>query len=118
MTQPAFSLKDMAGEVRRFPNGRPGLIAFVKEDCNTCNLVAPLLEAFHRAWGEHADIWMLGQSSEGNEILRDRHGLTLPVLDESGCRTSLAWAFDIVPVLEFLDARGDTVREGDLRRIV
>jgi hypothetical protein len=49
---PPFALQDMTGETRRHPTGRPSLIAFVKEDCQTCNLVAPLLEAFHRAWGE------------------------------------------------------------------
>jgi len=36
--QPAFSLKDMAGETRRFPTGRPSLVCFLKEDCHTCDL--------------------------------------------------------------------------------
>jgi thiol-disulfide isomerase/thioredoxin len=58
-TAQPFALKDLTGETRRHPTDRPSLIAFVKEDCQTCNLVAPLLEAFHRAWGETADIWML-----------------------------------------------------------
>ena len=44
MTAMAFSLPDMAGEPRRFPSARPSLIAFVKEDCATCNLAAPVLE--------------------------------------------------------------------------
>ena len=68
-TSPAFSLRDMAGKARAFPTGRPSLICFVKEDCNTCNLVAPVLEAFHQAWGDLADVWMLGQSADGNAIL-------------------------------------------------
>ena len=59
---PPFALKDQSGKSRRFPTGRPALIAFVKEDCATCNLAAPVLEAFHRAWGEAADIWMVGQT--------------------------------------------------------
>jgi hypothetical protein len=106
-TAPPFALLDMAGETRRHPTGRPSLIAFVKEDCQTCNLVAPLLEAFHRAWGETADVWVLGQSAEGNAILRDRHGLTLPILDESACRTSFAWGFDIVPAVYWLGPGGE-----------
>jgi hypothetical protein len=106
MTAP-FALKDIAGEMRAFPTGRPSLIAFVKEDCHTCNLVAPLLEAFHRAWGQSADVWMLGQSADGNAILKDRHGLTLPILDESGCRTSLAWAFEIVPAVYWIGPDGE-----------
>lgn len=106
MSQPAFSLKDMAGEARAFPTGRPALVAFVKEDCATCNLAAPVLEAFHRAYGETADVWMLGQTDDGNAILKDRHGLTLPILDESALRTSLAYGFDIVPALYWTDADG------------
>jgi len=90
----AFTLQDLAGESRSFPTGRPSLICFAKEDCATCNLVAPLLEAFHRTWGDHADVWMVAQARDGAEILRDRHGLTLPILDDSGLRTSLAWDFD------------------------
>jgi thiol-disulfide isomerase/thioredoxin len=98
-THPAFSLRDMAGAARAFPTGRPSLIAFVKEDCNTCNLAAPVLEAFYRAWGDVADIWMVGQTSDGNAILKDRHGLTLPILDDSALRASLAWGFEIVPAV-------------------
>ncbi|MDH4385761.1 MAG: hypothetical protein QE280_09975, partial [Caulobacter sp.] len=71
-TPPAFSLQDISGKTRAFPTGRPSLVCFAKEDCNTCNLAAPLLEAFHQAWGDRADIWMVGQSAEGNAILRDR----------------------------------------------
>ena len=105
-TPPAFSLRDLTGEARAFPTGRPSLICFVKEDCNTCNLAAPVLEAFHRAWCDLADIWMLGQSADGNAILRDSHGLTLPILDDSALRTSLAWGFDIVPAVYWIGAEG------------
>jgi hypothetical protein len=105
-TAPAFSLRDITGEGRAFPTGRPSLICFVKEDCNTCNLTASVLEAFHRAWGEKADVWMVGQSADGNAILKDRHGLTLPILDDSALRTSLAWGFDIVPAVYWIGADG------------
>ena len=107
MTATAFSLPDMAGEPRRFPTARPALITFVKEDCATCNLAAPLLEAFHRAWSEAADIWMVGQTADGNAILRDRHGLTLPILDDSALRTSLSWGFEIVPAVYWIGADGE-----------
>ena len=110
----AFTLQDLAGESRSFPTGRPSLICFAKEDCATCNLVAPLLEAFHRTWGDHADVWMVAQARDGAEILRDRHGLTLPILDDSGLRTSLAWDFESVPAVFWTDAGGVTapVMEG------
>jgi hypothetical protein len=103
---PSFSLTDIAGETRRFPTGRPSLVCFVKEDCHTCNLVAPLLEVFHQTWGDVADIWMLGQSADGNLILRDRHRLSLPILDDSACKTSFAWDFEIVPAINWTDAEG------------
>ena len=104
--QPAFALKDMTGEVRTFPTCRPALVCFVKEDCQTCNLAAPILEAFHQAWGADAEVWMVGQAADGNAILKDRHGLTLPILDDSACRTSFAWDFEIVPAIHWTTADG------------
>jgi len=104
--RPAFTLSDMTGMARQFPTGRPSLICFVKEDCNTCNLAAPVLEAFHSAWGGDADIWMVGQSADGNAILKDRHGLSLPILDDSALQTSLAWDFEIVPAAFWLGPDG------------
>ena len=117
-TPSPFSLRDLAGVVRAFPSGRPSLICFVKEDCNTCNLVAPVLEAFHQAWGGVADIWMLGQSADGNAILKDRHRLTLPILDDSACATSLAWGFEIVPAVFWVasDAERPSPLEGFVRQ--
>ena len=114
---PEFALTDMAGQTRRFPTGRPSLICFIKEDCHTCNLVAPILEAFHQAWGEQADVWVLGQSSEGNAILQERHGFTLPFLDDSACKTSFAWDFEIVPAVYWIGADGElkTSLEGFVR---
>ena len=105
-TLPGFSLEEMTGGERRFPTGRPSLICFLKEDCHTCNLAAPILESFHQAWGSGADIWVLGQSADGNAILKDRHQLTLPILDESACETSFAWDFEIVPAVFWTDAAG------------
>jgi len=115
--RPPFALTDRAGETRRFPTARPSLIAFIKEDCHTCNLAAPLLEAFHLAWGEAADVLVLGQSTEGNDILQDRHGFTLPFLDDSACKTSFAWDFEIVPAVYWIGADGvvKTKLEGFVR---
>ena len=84
----------------------------------TCNLVSPILQAFGQSWREQADIWVLGQSADGNAILRDRHGLTLPILDESACKTSFAWDFEIVPAVFWTDAEGALVSrlEGFVRQ--
>ena len=104
--KPQFSLSDMDGNTRAFPTGRPALICFVKEDCATCNIATPVLEAFHATYGETADIWMIGQTAEGNATLKDRHNLTLPILDDGQLATSFAWGFEIVPALYWFDHKG------------
>ncbi len=105
-TPPPFVLTDLTGQTRTFPNGRPLLVGFLKEDCQTCNLVAPILEILHRAWTGLADIWVIGQSGEGDVRLRDRHGLTMAFLDDSACRASFAWDVEIVPTVAWIDASG------------
>ena len=58
---PALSLKGLDGQGFALPSGRQTLVCFVKEDCKTCNLVAPLVEAFHRRLGDSADIRLISQ---------------------------------------------------------
>lgn len=96
---PGFELQDLDGPNRTFPASSPTLICFVKEDCATCNLAAPVVEAFHKAYGDGANIWMVSQTREGSLILKDRHGLTLPILDDQNLKTSFAYDFDIVPAV-------------------
>lgn len=102
----SFALQDAGGQERRFPGGRAGLVCFLKEDCQTCNLVMPVLEAFHRAYGAGADILLVGQTQEGNAILRSRHALSAPLLDDAGCAVSFAWDFEVVPAIFLTDAAG------------
>lgn len=106
-TDRSFALPDLDGQLRRFPGGRPSLLCFVKEDCKTCNLVMPILEAFHRAFGARADIVLVGQSKTGNVILRGRHALTAPILDDSDCSVSFAWDFEVVPAVFWTDGEGN-----------
>ena len=118
MTQlKSFALMDAEGTERRFPTGRPSLICFVKEDCPTCNLVMPVLDAFHRAWGDKADILVLGQTKEGNAVLAERHGLSVPILDESACKVSFANDVETVPTVIWCDGEGQerTKRIGFVR---
>lgn len=116
-SKPGFTLTDLAGGDRIFPTNRPSLICFVKEDCQTCNLVAPILESFHRAYGEGADVWTIGQSGDGSVALKDRHDLSMPVLDDSGCETSFAWDFEVVPAVYLINADGriEKMYEGFVR---
>jgi len=96
---PAFTLTDGDGRERAFPSGRPSLLAFVKEDCPTCGLSMPLIQAAHEAFGETVDVLAIGQEAEGNAVLVDRYALTAPMLDDSALHTSYAYDLDTVPTL-------------------
>ncbi|MXX18855.1 MAG: redoxin domain-containing protein, partial [Dehalococcoidia bacterium] len=96
---PAFTLTDGDGRERAFPSGRPSLLAFVKEDCPTCGLSMPLIQAAHEAFGDAVDVLAIGQEAEGNAVLVDRHALTAPMLDDSALHTSYAYDLDTVPTL-------------------
>lgn len=106
--KPSFDLKDLNGESHAFPTSQPTLLCFAKEDCETCNIAAPVLEGFFRAHGEQAQVWMISQTRDGSLVLKDRHGLTLPILDDSNLHTSFAYDFNIVPAVYWC-ADGQTV---------
>lgn len=97
--KPSFNLPDLTGASHAYPTPKPALFCFVKEDCETCNLAVPVLEEFHKAFGDTAHVWMISQTQEGSLVLKDRHGLTLPILDDSDLKTSFAYDFNIVPAI-------------------
>ena len=103
---PAFSLTSLTGERHDFDGTGPALICFVKEDCETCNTAGPVLEALHRAYGDAVPMLVVSQSGAANAEYAQRHGLSMPVLDDDGWRTSFAWDFEIVPALYWIDAAG------------
>ena len=69
---PAFSLKDANGADHAFPAAGASILCFVKEDCPTCNLVMPLIEALHQA--PEITVVAPGQTAEGNATLMAKHG--------------------------------------------
>ncbi|HXW85008.1 MAG TPA: hypothetical protein VEJ86_11420, partial [Candidatus Binataceae bacterium] len=89
-----------------FPSGRPALLCFVKEDCPTCGLTLPLLEATHRAFSAKVDVLAIGQESAGNQVLAERHRLTAPMLDDSTLAVSFAFDLDTVPTVVWADPDG------------
>src|SRR5438445_4398625 len=101
---PAFSLHDLKGNKRFFPNNKPSLLCFVREECETCHLSMPLIEAVHGAYGDAINLWVIGQ--EDNDKLRDRHHATVPILDDTALKVSFAYQVEIVPTLIFADASG------------
>ncbi|MGI8549562.1 MAG: TlpA family protein disulfide reductase [Dehalococcoidia bacterium] len=110
---PSFSLRDSQGVFRTFPSGRQSLLCFVKEDCPTCDMAMPLIEAAHRAFSEHLDIWAVGQEAAGNALLERRHGLTVPMLDDTELHVSYVYDVEAVPTLVLTDGLGH-----ELRRLV
>jgi hypothetical protein len=107
---PAFRLPDSKGRVVSFPSGRLTLLCFVKEDCPTCGLSTPLIEQAFRAYGGSAAVLAIGQDRAGNEILIERHGLTVPMLDDSALKVSFAYNVEIVPTIILADQEGVELR--------
>jgi hypothetical protein len=104
--QPEFSLLDLAGRPHSLPQEQPSMICFVKEDCDTCNTAAPVLEAFHKAYGDTVPILLIAQSGDANALYAKRHGLTLPVLDDRSCKTAFDWDIESVPSVFWIDENG------------
>jgi hypothetical protein len=105
-TMPELSLPDLNGAPRAVPGERPALVCFVKEDCETCNTAAPVLDGLHKAFGGALDMVLVGQSGDGNAVYRDRHGLGVTILDDMGCKASFEWDIDIVPSVFWLGPDG------------
>lgn len=101
-----FSLAGSDGRARAFPSGRPALLCFVKEDCPTCGLSAPLIEAAHRTFADAVDVWAITQDADGGVTMATRHGLTLPLLDDSALRVSFTYELDTVPTIILADGTG------------
>ena len=101
---PAFALEDMTGQQHAFPEAERTVVCFIKEDCPTCNLVMPLLEAANSS--TKALTLTAGQTAEGNATLIERHGLTMPLLDDSTLKVSFAYDVETVPLVVLADADG------------
>ncbi len=100
-------LTDAGGQAVSFPGERPALICVVKEDCPTCREVMPVLEALHSALAPYLDLYLVGQTLEGNRLLAQKHAGLPPLLDDSGLKASFAWRVDVVPSLFVPDATGE-----------
>ena len=114
----AFSLNDLEGMQRSFPNDRASLLCFIREECETCHLSMPVIEAVYRAYGHAINVWVVGQ--EDNQKLRDQHRVTAPILDETALKVSFEYQIQIVPTIILADASGaeivrwEAFHKGDL----
>ncbi|HEX4211592.1 MAG TPA: hypothetical protein VHY56_14430, partial [Candidatus Binataceae bacterium] len=100
----AFSLNDLEGNLRSFPTGKAALLCFVREECETCHLSMPVIEAVHRAYGDALNVWAVGQ--EANHKLRDRYHPTVPILDDTALKVSFEFKIQIVPTIILADGGG------------
>jgi hypothetical protein len=107
---PSFSRSDQYRRAHSFPGGRPTLLCFVKEDCPTCGMTMPLIEAASQVLSGEVEVVAIGQDVAGNALLVERHKLTAPVLDDSDLKISYAYNVEIVPTIILADARGAELR--------
>jgi hypothetical protein len=107
---PEFTLSDASGATHAFPSDRTGLLCFVKEDCPTCHLSMPLIEAAHMAFGAAIDVRAVGQDAAGNAALVEKYDLATPMLDDSELRVSHAFSLDTVPTIVLADGGGHELR--------
>ena len=116
-TLPAFSLAQQNATHENgdsaelsFPNGQITLLCFVHEECPTCNLAMPVIEALHRAFSQRVTVWVVGQDTPGNAKLIEQYALTVPLLDDDALGVSFAYGFDTVPLLILADGEGEELR--------
>jgi hypothetical protein len=104
---PAFTLRDTEGRVHIHPSARPRLLVFAHEGCPTCELSLPLVSAAHAAFGTAADVAVVSQDEDAGVALREKHGLRVPFLDDSGLAVSFDAAIDAVPTTVLLAPGGE-----------
>jgi hypothetical protein len=107
---PEFSLKSRSGEEQKFPSGRGALLCFVKEDCPTCHLTMPLIEAAHGAFASKLEVLAIGQDAEGNAKLAEQYRLKTPMLDDSALKVSFAYDLEFVPTIILAAPDGSEMR--------
>jgi peroxiredoxin len=108
---PPFTLAAPDGAEHTFPTGRPALVVFIKEDCPTCNLVAPVLNDLFNAYGDAVDFLLAGQTLEGNAKLAEVHQLGMPILDDSALGVAFSYDIDTVPTIYLSNGRGEMQQE-------
>lgn len=108
---PAFRLPDIEGHVHEVGSARdPGaaLVVFVKHDCPTCDLSAPVIERIREALAPNGLRTLVVSQSEAadTDLFRSRTGLGIPVLLDSELAVSESYGFDAVPAVVLVDPNG------------
>ena len=101
---PDFLLQDLQGNEHSFPTGKAALLCFLKEDCPTCNLVFPIIDALANT--DSIQVLALGQTTDGNLLLDKRFQPKMPILDDSILKVSFAYDVETVPLVILSDEWG------------
>ncbi len=120
---PPFALKDVFGAEHAFPTGRDAVLVFVKEDCATCVLSAPLIDALGETYGGAVDTWVVTQDEDGTDTYGRRLHSGMPVVDDRALGVSFLYDLDTVPTVIHAGAGGERIEEfvgfhkGDWQRL-
>ena len=107
----SFSLTGLSGQETSFSTDRASIVCFVKEDCPTCRTVMPILAAMFKAFADHIDFHVIGQTAEGNRQLAEEFELPFDLLDDSALKVSFDTDVETVPTLLVTNAKGQTESE-------
>ncbi len=111
---PSFVLADIEGEERRFPgatNASARLLVFVKHDCATCELVAPLVGCLDRALASAGLQTVAISQSDTNDTAAFMSGAScaFPTALDETLDVSDRYGFDAVPALVLTTADGRVI---------
>ena len=119
---PPFELAGLDGPALVFPgaaSARATLLFFVKHDCATCALVAPVVEELHRTLGSHGLRTVAVSQSDARETREflTANELSMPAVLDVDLDVSDQYGFDAVPapVLTTSDGRVLASFEGWVR---
>ena len=103
-TAPPFTLRDADDREHAFgkrSRGLATLLFFLKRDCATCDLTAPVVQRIARELSPAGlEVLAVSQSSVADtRAFTDRHGLTVATLLDHDLEVSETYGFDAVPAL-------------------
>ncbi len=105
---PAFELPSQDGDVLSLEvyRGRPVLLVFSDPECAACDRLMPDLERLHRDADDLAVLAISRGDPSANRALVDAHGLTFPIVLQTGWELSRRYGPAAAPVGYLVDPDG------------
>jgi hypothetical protein len=108
---PSFALKDAFGTEHSFPSGHHALLMFVKDDCPTCVLSAPVIDAAAASVAGALTAYVITQDEGGTDAFAARLQSGVPVLDDRALAVSYEFGLDTVPTIILAGPNGERLKE-------